>query len=479
MQSSYASTRTPPRRCGGGAVSEATPVGESRDRRCRSGNPTPNRPRRSCTGAQNTLSVNETFEGLASPSTLSAVSTRMVIPIRSMRHEIEQWSAQSDSPTSQSHSMDVPTHMGGPGTGACPRKPRAPSAIYGYLLAGPVAEGAVEGGDLSSSIGWDAQVSDMIDQQLDMFAPAAAALGMMPSIANEPGMYKAAPSAFDIGSDADGGKGGAASDGDEQMNTRWSFEADVQEPDEAEVARVFGEAEDKPVRPPLPPVRTSSRASSSKPSAGVRIRKVPKTLDERRQLFDAAMQAGAHKCGGAYAHQVPPTACHACARLGRKTCPDCQLRDANRRLMRDKARQVKPGPADAAKRRSGKPQTSVMLTAPTKPAGPPVSGESDVHVLIHLHGVSDMPVAGGARLFAVHKDISSAGAALLFAVTGKDADIYHLQRALEMKRPVSRDLSWTMMSADARDFIEGLLNEGMDLDAAFQVLLPVACWPSA
>eukprot|EP00892_Ulva_mutabilis_P000989 jgi/Ulvmu1/10891/UM007_0068.1 len=474
MQASHASTRTPPRRCEGGAVSVGTPVGEGRDRRCtwRQSAARHARNNGSNTVARNTLSVNETFEGLASPSTLSAVSTRMVIPMRSMRCELEQLSARSDSLASLTRSLEVPGHAGWT-AGVGRPVPRRPDV---RLPGGPVAEGADGGlgGDASDSIGWDAQVSDIIDQQLEMFAPASNVLGLMPSIANEPSMYKAAASAFDIGSDAGSPKraAGGGNNSDELMNTRWSFEAEAPPPpDAAEVARVFGDAppakEKDAVRPPLPAVRTTSRASSSRPAPTARAPKPPQSADERRQLFDAAMAAGAEKFAGAYGKQAPPTGCSSCAQLG-KVCPDCQLRGANRRLARRRDAQAQPGPADAGKRRRTKPRSGGNGGEARREAAAPVSAASDVHVLLHLHGVSDMPAGGGPRLFAVHKDISAAGAALLLAVTGEDAEVYHLQRTLEMHRPLSRDLAWTMMSADARDFVESLIGERITLDEALR-----------
>lgn len=462
LRASTSDIRTPPRRCEGGAVSEATPVGEGRDRRHSATRPSPaSRRKRQPPPTRNTLSVNETFEGLASASVMSAISTRMVIPIRSMRHEIEQRSV-SDSAASQSMSVDLQPPAVQPSTGSAPAEPRPRSTLLS--VAGPVAEGA-DGGALggTSSISWDAQVSDIIDQQLDMFAPASAALGLMPSIANEPGMYKAAASAFEDGCDKPGTQN---DDSDAQMNTRWSFEADVAaEVDEAEIARVFGEDTVKPMPPP--PVRTTSRASSSKPPRKAPTRAHVQSSAARRQLYDAVMEAGAEKYGGGRgtATRAPSGTCKRCAEMG-QACADCQLRGANQRISRARDRRVQPGPAAAGKRRAGEPGGG---TGARKAAPRPVTDESGVHVMLHLHGASEMPAVGGARLFAIHKDVAAAGAALLLAVTGEDMDVYHLQRALETKRPLSRKLAWTMLSAEARDFMEGLLGERIGLEDAYRV----------
>lgn len=475
LRASTASMRTPPRRCEGGSVSEATPVGESCDKRHSTRPSHSSSTRRNFAATRNTLSVNETFEGLASASVMSGISSRMVIPIRSMRAEIEQMSAPSGSTASQSVSADMSAASG---------RPAAPEALGPQTLhspptaAGPVCEGAEAGAPLggTSSISWDAQVSDMIDQQLDMFAPASAALGLMPSVTTEPGMYKAAASAFEVGSDGGGAQppGGDAGE-DEQMNTRWSFEADVGPgAHEEEAARLFGEDPEKKERPPLTPVRTSGKKP---PRTAPGMGQVQSSI-ERRQLFDAAMEAGAEKFDGAYGTRKPTGGCTQCEEMG-QVCADCRLRGVNQRIARGRERRVQPGPADAGKRRSRKAGGATAADARREGARP-VSAESGVHVMLHLHGVGDMPAVGGARLFAIHKDISAAGAALLLALTGEDADVYHLQRALETRRPVSRQLAWTMMSAEARDFIEGLLGERLSLEGAYQVCIPLCtCIPPA
>lgn len=467
LRASTASTRTPPRRCEGGSVSEATPVAESCDRRGRTRPSPSSSTRRHGAGTRNTLSVNETFEGLASASVMSGISSRMVIPIRSMRAEIEQISAPSGSTVSQSDSIHTASATGQP---AIPSSLGPQTLRSTNTIAGPVCEGAEGGVPIggTSSISWDAQVSDLIDQQLDMFAPASAALGLMPSNMTEPGMYKAAASAFEIECDGGGAqqKPGGDADEDEQMNTRWSFEADV-DPDAhaAEAARLFGDDQEKKERPPLPPVRTSGQTPPRKaPGMGQAHSSI-----ERRQLFDAAMEAGAEKFDGAYGTRKTTGGCRLCNEMG-QVCADCRLRGVNQRTMRGRQLRVKPGPADAGKRLPRRAVGAVAADARRERVRP-VTAESAVHVMVHLHGVGNMPPAGGARLFAIHKDISAAGAVLLLALTGEDADVYHLQRALETKRPVSRQLTWTMMSAEARDFIEGLIGERLSLEEAYQVCM--------
>jgi hypothetical protein len=187
--------------------------------------------------------------------------------------------------------------------------------------------------------------------------------------------------------------------------------------------------------------------------------------------FRAAMDQGAALAGEDIASKA---GCAACLKADGGVCADCAVKRAARgKGLRINAAQAAPPPPSRRPVRA-KPRVQGRSGAAASRA----QAEQQLHVQLHMGNLRALPASGSQRTAAVLEDTVDVARLIVFAVTGTLSPVRSMQKSIRLRQPVSRDVAWTVLSSDARDFIECLLMEQLTPERALEVgALPSLLFP--